>query len=276
MLLGFPFADAASKHKNWKMWCVRSVTVTVKSRLVGLSMALFSLHGKGCTIHSWPPRSFKNKSMLIHCQCKHTLHISTDIFLKSKSLRPCFSHVLSIQTLTQTASEIAKTPDEGHLFDALEEELQAMRGYKPSRKPRQAAGVGVWGFGEVRYFPKGPSTPSKKVFWGGFRGLNPFSGGTWTLRVCKRMNLTIAKNLEKNLLLPLRWVFSYPRSTKRFLALPGRASLLGDPHGCTEPLHPRGSRFAPGREWRVVLGDSSFIDFHCLLFKKYIFITFYL
>ena len=26
-------------------------------------------------------------------------------------------------------------------------------------------------------------TPSKKVFWGGFRGLNPFSGGTWTLRV---------------------------------------------------------------------------------------------
>ena len=31
-------------------------------------------------------------------------------------------------------------------------------------------------------YPKGPSTPSKKVFWGGFRGLSPFSGGTWTLR----------------------------------------------------------------------------------------------
>ena len=30
-------------------------------------------------------------------------------------------------------------------------------------------------------------TLPKKVFWGGFRGLNPFSGGTWTLRVsgCK-------------------------------------------------------------------------------------------
>ena len=27
-------------------------------------------------------------------------------------------------------------------------------------------------------------TPPKKVFWGGFGGLNPFSGGTWTLRVC--------------------------------------------------------------------------------------------
>ena len=27
-------------------------------------------------------------------------------------------------------------------------------------------------------------TLPKKVFWGGFRGLNPFSGGTWTLRVC--------------------------------------------------------------------------------------------
>ena len=26
-------------------------------------------------------------------------------------------------------------------------------------------------------------TPPKKVFWGGFGGLNPFSGGTWTLRV---------------------------------------------------------------------------------------------
>ena len=26
--------------------------------------------------------------------------------------------------------------------------------------------------------PKGPSTPPKKVFWGGFAGLNPFSGGT--------------------------------------------------------------------------------------------------
>ena len=25
-------------------------------------------------------------------------------------------------------------------------------------------------------------TPPKKVFWGGFGGLNPFSGGTWTLR----------------------------------------------------------------------------------------------
>ena len=26
-------------------------------------------------------------------------------------------------------------------------------------------------------------TPPKKVFWGGFGGLNPFSGGTWTIRV---------------------------------------------------------------------------------------------
>ena len=26
-------------------------------------------------------------------------------------------------------------------------------------------------------------TPPKKVFWGGFGGLNPFSGGTWTFRV---------------------------------------------------------------------------------------------
>ena len=26
-------------------------------------------------------------------------------------------------------------------------------------------------------------TPPKKVFWGCFGGLNPFSGGTWTLRV---------------------------------------------------------------------------------------------
>ena len=25
-------------------------------------------------------------------------------------------------------------------------------------------------------------TPSKKVFWGSFRGLNPFLGGAWTLR----------------------------------------------------------------------------------------------
>ena len=24
--------------------------------------------------------------------------------------------------------------------------------------------------------------PPEKVFWGGFGGLNPFSGGTWTLR----------------------------------------------------------------------------------------------
>ena len=28
-------------------------------------------------------------------------------------------------------------------------------------------------------------TPSENVFWGGFRGLNPFSGGTWTLRELK-------------------------------------------------------------------------------------------
>ena len=27
-------------------------------------------------------------------------------------------------------------------------------------------------------------TPPKKVFWGCFGVLNPFSGGTWTLRVC--------------------------------------------------------------------------------------------
>ena len=27
-------------------------------------------------------------------------------------------------------------------------------------------------------YPKGPSTPPKKVFWGGLGGLNPFSGGT--------------------------------------------------------------------------------------------------
>ena len=27
-------------------------------------------------------------------------------------------------------------------------------------------------------------TPPKKVFWDCFEGLNPFSGGNWTLRVC--------------------------------------------------------------------------------------------
>ena len=26
--------------------------------------------------------------------------------------------------------------------------------------------------------------PPKKVFWDSFWGLNPFSGGTWTLRIC--------------------------------------------------------------------------------------------
>ena len=30
-------------------------------------------------------------------------------------------------------------------------------------------------------------TPPKKVFWGCFGGLNPFSEGTWTLRASKQM-----------------------------------------------------------------------------------------
>ena len=41
----------------------------------------------------------------------------------------------------------------------------------------------VWKFGKIQLSLR-VQTPPKKVFWGGFGGLNPFSGGTyWTLRV---------------------------------------------------------------------------------------------
>ena len=44
---------------------------------------------------------------------------------------------------------------------------------------------GLQHFLDLLDYPKGPNTSLEGAKWGGFEGLNPFSGGTWTLRVEK-------------------------------------------------------------------------------------------
>ena len=60
-------------------------------------------------------------------------------------------------------------------------------------------------------------TPPKKVFWGGFGGLNPFSGGTWTLRDIWTFAEMLASNFSVNSAIPL-WP-EFPTKIKLFRVL---------------------------------------------------------
>ena len=78
--------------------------------------------------------------------------------------------ILLSQTVLESSENMAnfafpKSIDHNHLFKTLHMSLQ--RKIRENKRPITTLRVQV---------------PPKKVFWGGFGGLNPFSGGTWTLR----------------------------------------------------------------------------------------------